>query len=159
LEIDSEAIKKLAPLCERVYQVDLNDKDWPDIVESGDRFDVIVAADVLLDTLGNLSRLMNDPNAVYYRDVVQRSNGKIYGGYFLKLRTMERNICQQALFYPISVYKHYSYNLNYRWLADWAYNIVLMGDAIPLLYTGVVVSIFNDIGGHQKVMLNLSATN
>lgn len=47
LEIDSEAIKKLAPFCERVYQVDLNDKRWPEVVESGDRFEVIVAADVL----------------------------------------------------------------------------------------------------------------
>ena len=47
LEIDSEAIKKLAPFCERVYQVDLNNKTWPEVVESGDRFDVVVAADVL----------------------------------------------------------------------------------------------------------------
>src|SRR3972149_735555 len=47
LEIDSEAIKKLAPFCERVYQVDLNDKAWPEVIESGDRFEVIVAADVL----------------------------------------------------------------------------------------------------------------
>lgn len=47
LEIDSEAIKKLAPFCERVYQVDLNDKAWPVVIESGDRFEAIVAADVL----------------------------------------------------------------------------------------------------------------
>jgi 2-polyprenyl-3-methyl-5-hydroxy-6-metoxy-1,4-benzoquinol methylase len=47
LEIDSEAIRKLVPFCERVYQVDLNDKAWPGVVQSGDRFDVVVAADVL----------------------------------------------------------------------------------------------------------------
>jgi 2-polyprenyl-3-methyl-5-hydroxy-6-metoxy-1,4-benzoquinol methylase len=47
LEIDSEAIKKLTPFCERVYQVDLNDRAWPGVVEDGDRFEVIVAADVL----------------------------------------------------------------------------------------------------------------
>lgn len=47
LEIDSDAIKKLTPFCERVYQVDLNDKAWPQAVESGDKFEVIVAADVL----------------------------------------------------------------------------------------------------------------
>lgn len=47
LEIDSEAIKKLVPFCERVYQVDLNDKAWPGVVKSGDKFDVVVAADVL----------------------------------------------------------------------------------------------------------------
>lgn len=47
LEIDSEAIKKLTPVCERVYQVDLNDKRWPEIIEDGEGFNVIVAADVL----------------------------------------------------------------------------------------------------------------
>lgn len=47
LEIDSEAIKRLAPFCERVYQIDLNDIHWPEKVEHGDRFEVIVAADVL----------------------------------------------------------------------------------------------------------------
>jgi 2-polyprenyl-3-methyl-5-hydroxy-6-metoxy-1,4-benzoquinol methylase len=47
LEIDSEAIGKLTPFCERVYQVDLNDKGWPEAVEGGDGFDVVVAADVL----------------------------------------------------------------------------------------------------------------
>lgn len=47
LEIDSEAIKKLATLCEHVYQVDLNDKAWPGVIKGEERFDVVVAADVL----------------------------------------------------------------------------------------------------------------
>lgn len=47
LEIDCEAIKKLEPHCERVYQVDLNDKNWPDVIEKGNNFEVVVAADVL----------------------------------------------------------------------------------------------------------------
>lgn len=47
LEIDSDAIKKLAPFCERVYQVDLNDRAWPSVIRVEERFDVIVAADVL----------------------------------------------------------------------------------------------------------------
>lgn len=47
LEIDSEAIKKLAPYCERVYQADLNNSAWIDIIKNEGRFEVIVAADVL----------------------------------------------------------------------------------------------------------------
>jgi len=47
LEIDSEAIEKLALFCERVYQVDLNDKSWHAAIESNGGFDVVVAADVL----------------------------------------------------------------------------------------------------------------
>jgi 2-polyprenyl-3-methyl-5-hydroxy-6-metoxy-1,4-benzoquinol methylase len=47
LEIDSEAIKKLRPFCERVFQADLNNPAWSDLVNQTDRFDVVVAADVL----------------------------------------------------------------------------------------------------------------
>lgn len=47
LEIDSDAIKKLAPYCERVYQADLNNAAWIDIIKHEGRFEVIVAADVL----------------------------------------------------------------------------------------------------------------
>lgn len=47
LEIDSQAIKKLAPFCERVYQVDLNDTAWPEMLSDEGVFEVVVAADVL----------------------------------------------------------------------------------------------------------------
>lgn len=47
LEIDAEAVKKLAPYCERVYQADLNDADWPDTVKDDGGFDVVTATDVL----------------------------------------------------------------------------------------------------------------
>lgn len=47
LEIDAEAVKKLAPYCERVYQVDLNDPNWPDAVKNLGGFDAITATDVL----------------------------------------------------------------------------------------------------------------
>lgn len=47
LEIDAESIKKLAPYCERVYQADLNDSSWPELLEKENKFEVLVAADVL----------------------------------------------------------------------------------------------------------------
>jgi 2-polyprenyl-3-methyl-5-hydroxy-6-metoxy-1,4-benzoquinol methylase len=47
LEIDSEAIKRLMPFCERVYQADLNDPSWPRMLLKEGVFDVVVAADVL----------------------------------------------------------------------------------------------------------------
>jgi hypothetical protein len=60
------------------------------------------------------------------------------------------NFCHQAMFYPRSVYKKYSYSLDYRWLADYVYNFKLMGDAVPFAYAEVVVSIFNDKGGSSQ---------
>ncbi len=47
LEIDTAAIEKLNPYCDRVYQMDLNDVAWPDALVNEDAYDVIVAADVL----------------------------------------------------------------------------------------------------------------
>ncbi|HYQ72781.1 MAG TPA: class I SAM-dependent methyltransferase [Gammaproteobacteria bacterium] len=66
LELDSEAIKLLSPFCEKVYQANLNDPDWPQMLSAEDRFDVVVAADVLehlydpWTTLGLMKRFLNE---------------------------------------------------------------------------------------------------
>jgi glycosyltransferase involved in cell wall biosynthesis len=114
---------------------------------TGDWLIFLGCDDVLLDTLGNISQLMTDPDSVYYGDVIFSSSGEIYGGKYSKYRLAQINICHQAIFYPRSVYKKYSYSLDYRWLADYVYNLKLMGNAIPFTYSGVVVSIYNEKGG------------
>jgi 2-polyprenyl-3-methyl-5-hydroxy-6-metoxy-1,4-benzoquinol methylase len=47
LEIDVEAIEKAKPYCEKIFQADLNSKDWPRLLDNFERFDVVLAADVL----------------------------------------------------------------------------------------------------------------
>lgn len=47
LEIDPSAIEKLREFCDRIYQVDLNDIGWPNRLAGEDKFDVVIAADVL----------------------------------------------------------------------------------------------------------------
>ena len=47
IENDVDAIKKLPAYCEKVYNADLNAPDWPAVLESEDKFDVVLAADVL----------------------------------------------------------------------------------------------------------------
>lgn len=47
LEIDAEAVKKLAPYCESVYQADLNASNWPDAIKNEGKFDAVIATDVL----------------------------------------------------------------------------------------------------------------
>jgi 2-polyprenyl-3-methyl-5-hydroxy-6-metoxy-1,4-benzoquinol methylase len=70
LEIDAEAVKKLAPYCERVYQGDLNDPNWPDAVESKERFDAVTATDVLehlyepLTVLKAMKGLLNETGCI-----------------------------------------------------------------------------------------------
>jgi 2-polyprenyl-3-methyl-5-hydroxy-6-metoxy-1,4-benzoquinol methylase len=65
VEIDVEALKKLAPYCERVLQADLNQSSWKDVVGNEETFDVITATDVLehlyepLKVLTTMKALLN----------------------------------------------------------------------------------------------------
>ncbi|NBF03405.1 methyltransferase domain-containing protein [Pseudomonas sp. Fl5BN2] len=47
LELDNEAIKKVEPFCEAIFKADLNSEEWPSLLDDLERFDVVVAADVL----------------------------------------------------------------------------------------------------------------
>lgn len=114
---------------------------------TGDWLIFLGCDDVLLESFGRIAELLGRPGTVYYGDVIKRSSGKIYGGRFSKYRLMRYNICHQSLFYPQAVYAKYSYSLDYRWLADYVYNLKLLGDKVPFVYTGVVVAIYNDAGG------------
>ena len=70
LEVAEDAIVKLAPFCEKVYQADLNDSAWPACLQAHGKFDVVVAADVLEHvydpwlTLKTMSNLINDQGCV-----------------------------------------------------------------------------------------------
>lgn len=117
---------------------------------TGDWLIFLGCDDVLFDMLGNMSEKMSDPDAVYYGDAVFLSSGDIYGGKFSKYRLAQMNFCHQSIFYPRSVYKNYAYSLDYKWLADYAYNLKLVGLKIPFVYVSEVVSKYNDKGGSSQ---------
>ena len=47
LELDPEAIKKVTPYCVQIMQVDLNLNNWSHLLDDIEKFDVVLAADVL----------------------------------------------------------------------------------------------------------------
>jgi len=47
IELDPAAIEKATPFCDTIIQGDLNDTEWPHLVDNMPLFDVVVAADVL----------------------------------------------------------------------------------------------------------------
>lgn len=47
LDIDAESVKLIAPYCERACQANLNDIAWPEVLGTDNKFEVLVAADVL----------------------------------------------------------------------------------------------------------------
>ena len=65
LELDSQAIQVVSEYCEKVFACDLNNPEWPDLLLGTDKFDVIVATDVLehlydpWETLKKLHGLMS----------------------------------------------------------------------------------------------------
>jgi 2-polyprenyl-3-methyl-5-hydroxy-6-metoxy-1,4-benzoquinol methylase len=65
LEIDAAAIEIVSQHCQRVIKADLNVSTWPELL-SGEKFDVVVAADVLehiydpLITLRHMKDLLNE---------------------------------------------------------------------------------------------------
>lgn len=114
---------------------------------TGDWLIFLGCDDVLLNIICDVAASLNQSDAIYYGDAIFRSNDRVIGGEFSKYRLMKSNICHQAVFYPMTVYKKYSYSLDYKWLADYAYNIRLFGEGIQFVYLGIVVSIYNDKGG------------
>lgn len=64
LELDGDAIKIVSEFCEEVYPCDLNDPQWPEKLSVSNKFEVIVAGDVLEHlydpwaTLGKLEPLL-----------------------------------------------------------------------------------------------------
>lgn len=63
LDIDHQFVERLAVICDVAYQVDLNNSNWPKVLEKEEKFDIVIAADILehlwdpwetLSLIGNL---------------------------------------------------------------------------------------------------------
>lgn len=62
---------------------------------------------------------------MFYGNIHNESTGLIYDGYFDLQKFINRNICQQAIFYKTLLLKKRKFNLNYKLLSDYECNIVL----------------------------------
>ena len=85
---------------------------------------------------------MGDNIHIYYGDVYRNTRNDLYRGKFNKYLLACENICHQAIFYPKSVYKKYSYDLKYPIHADYIYNIRLW-NIIAFEYIPICVSYFD----------------
>ena len=106
------------------------------------------ADDLLVGNLRDITPLLRDERTVYYGDVYMPKRGVVYDGRFSPYKIMFANICQQAIFYPRSVFESYSFDTRYRILADHAFNIVCYGDArFRFKYIRKLVCLYNDHSG------------
>ena len=101
--------------------------------------------DVLLDCFHLVVNKITDREAIYYGQIIRRSNGSIYNGKYNKIKLTLKNICHQSIFYPRNCFK-YAYDTKYRLLADYKQNIKLWGLGIRFIYIPYIISNYNDTG-------------
>ncbi len=119
-------------------------------IASGDWLIFLGADDVLADCLVSVSRRMKRQDVVYYGNAELASSGKLYAGSFNRYKLMQQNICHQAIFYPRSIYLYKRYEEEYRWLADYKYNMDLWGDGVRFCYIPEKIARFNDLGASSS---------
>src|SRR4051812_26350361 len=106
------------------------------------------ADDELVARLADIAPLLTDPQTVYYGDAYMPRRQVFYDGPFNAYKIMFKNICQQAIFYPRSVFAKYSFETRYRLWADHALNIALYGDSrFRFAYVDRQISLYNDATG------------
>lgn len=106
------------------------------------------ADDVLVADLAQIAPLLAKRNTIYYGDVYMTGRGKRYDGAFSGYKLMFNNICQQAIFYPRSVFESHSFDTRYRLWADHVFNIVCFGDRrFRFEYIDKLICVYNDASG------------
>ena len=109
------------------------------------------ADDEMEDCLARVAEILRRDDTVYYGDVFRPSLGRAYDGPFNAFKLAGANICHQAIFYPAAVFRHYAFNLEYRWQADWDLNIRCFHDpGFRFEYMPVTVCTYNDISGSSS---------
>ncbi len=108
--------------------------------------------DLLVDVLHRIwGRLKIDQNSVVYGNVYWKKKNRVYDGEFKWYKLIEKNVCQQAVFYPKSVFDDLRFNLSYPVLADWDLNLRLWADPrFKKRYVNELIAIYAGGGLSQQ---------
>ena len=111
------------------------------------------------DTLARVAAFIgeHEPSDLVYGDVITRSTSNRYGGAFdLDRLLFKRNICHQSIFYRRELFDSIGpYNLRYRALADWDFNIRCFSNpALVTQYMEIVVARYNVLGGLSNTVVD-----
>jgi hypothetical protein len=108
--------------------------------------------DTLCNSLETVAALLSDEWTVYYGNVFMTGTKRVYDGAFGPWKLSRRNICQQAIFYPRAVFETRQFDLRYRLLADWEFNIRSYSDArFKFQFIPVMIAHYNDLSGKSSV--------
>ncbi|WP_010255426.1 glycosyltransferase family 2 protein [Treponema primitia] len=102
-----------------------------------------------VNVISNVSKSIDDLNAVYYGDSYFFKRNILHSGIFCELKLFNINICHQSIFYPKSIYKKNIYNIKYKYLADYDYNLKIY-KTTRFYYINMLITLFNDEGSCDK---------
>lgn len=108
--------------------------------------------DTLRDSLRAVEQFLCDDRTVYYGNVFKTGAERLYDGAFGPWKLSRRNICQQAIFYPRSLFEVRQFDLRYTLLADWEFNMRTYSDSrFRFQFIPVTIANYNDVSGKSSV--------
>jgi cellulose synthase/poly-beta-1,6-N-acetylglucosamine synthase-like glycosyltransferase len=76
----------------------------------GDRIYFLGCDDLLVNNLRDIAPLFSNRDVLYYGDVYMGHRHRLFDGAFNGFKLVVKNICQQAIFYPRSVFQKYRFD-------------------------------------------------
>lgn len=111
--------------------------------------------DTLRDSLRVVAQFLCDDQTVYYGNVFKTGSKRLYDGGFGPWKLSRRNICQQAIFYPRSLFEVRQFDLRYRLLADWEFNMRTYSDSrFKIQFLPLTIANYNDLSGKSAVEID-----
>jgi len=109
------------------------------------------ADDELLDDFSAMAADLQDNNTIYYGNVI--SNGQVFWGELNLYHIAKYGIYHQAVIYPKSVFKKYSYQTKYIMRADHVLNLQCVADKeFKLVYKNYIIAQYNHMGESNTVI-------
>lgn len=121
---------------------------WIYFLGSDDRFYNNNVLENIFDKIGIVSNKVIYGNVQIDGDSGWANNGQIYDGEFTLFKLIDRNICHQAIFYHINVFRRYGgFDQKYDICADWDKNLRLWA-SYPFFYVDLIIAVFT--GGNSS---------
>ncbi len=113
--------------------------------------------DELAADLTEILPLLQNPTTLYYGNAYWRHSRRTYDGPFSPAKLARTNICHQATLYPRTALLKHSFNLRYRYQADWEVNMRCLSDPeFKFQYIPLTLASYNDATGNSSLNRDLA---
>lgn len=117
-------------------------------IAKGDWLLFLGAGDLLINCLHIVAPFLKDSTTVYYGDVYLPKRHILYYGKFSRHKLSRSNLPHQAVFYPKAIFNYHRFDLRYRIMADYVFNIQAYCDSkFNFNYIRTLITIYEDTEG------------